>query len=308
MIMRNSTARDRGSDNPSDTSPHPSDAAASPNSEPSIPSDPSTLSEPVPGITITLTGPGEGTNSNRGHQDGDTELATATQNQLTIQREPYGYMTVFREASERRPIERDYSLPGMEHELSLLGRCFVCNDTGIMGQPCRRCDHGSTYVDMADEDEWSYHNPTPPRYVHGSWTTETPSPRSDDTPPDGTNTRSPWMGEVTITNPQEPEGSEQNPIELLGEEDAKEELLFHSSDDEDSDDDSSGYQDSDILDVYSAEEDDEEPELETNLHIGQGGIPKEWILLDNCSTINVFCNPKLLKNIRRAGKTMKIRC
>ena len=133
--------------------------------------------------------------------------------------------------SERRPIERDYSLPGMEHELSLLGRCFVCNDTGIMGQPCRRCDHGSTYVDMADEDEWSYHNPTPPRYVHGSWTTETPSPRSDDTPPDGTNTRSPWMGEVTITNPQEPEGSEQNPIELLGEEDAKEELLFHSSDD-----------------------------------------------------------------------------
>ena len=123
-----------------------------------------------------------------------------------------------------------------------------------------------------------------------------------------TQIRSPWMNETIMTNPQEPEGSAQNPIELLGEGDAEEERLFDSTDDDESDEESGEGSDSDIIEVYSGSKDEDEAELETNLHIGQGGIPKEWILLDNCSTINVFSNPKLLKNIRRAGKTMKIRC
>ena len=28
-----------------------------------------------------------------------------------------------------------------------------------------------------------------------------------------------------------------------------------------------------------------------------GKVNKDWILMDNCSTVNVFCNPKYLANI-----------
>ena len=37
-------------------------------------------------------------------------------------------------------------------------------------------------------------------------------------------------------------------------------------------------------------------------------INTKWMLLDSQSTIDVFCNPKLLKNIRRVGKSVKIHC
>jgi hypothetical protein len=41
--------------------------------------------------------------------------------------------------------------------------------------------------------------------------------------------------------------------------------------------------------------------------IGQG-MPKSWILLDNQSTVDVFCSKSLLKNIREAPNICKISC
>jgi hypothetical protein len=42
----------------------------------------------------------------------------------------------------------------------------------------------------------------------------------------------------------------------------------------------------------------------------QGGTPisRNWILLDNQSTVDVFCNSGLLQNTRKVNKTMNIKC
>jgi hypothetical protein len=43
-----------------------------------------------------------------------------------------------------------------------------------------------------------------------------------------------------------------------------------------------------------------------NTTIQKHDIPKSWILLDNQSTLDVFANPTLLKNIRVSKKSMHI--
>lgn len=40
----------------------------------------------------------------------------------------------------------------------------------------------------------------------------------------------------------------------------------------------------------------------------RNNIPKSWILLDNCSTVDVFCNPNLLSNIRKSNIDLTIEC
>ena len=45
-----------------------------------------------------------------------------------------------------------------------------------------------------------------------------------------------------------------------------------------------------------------------NFYQANGKIPKTWILLDSQSMVDIFCNPQLLKNIRRTPEGMRVHC
>ena len=55
-------------------------------------------------------------------------------------------------------------------------------------------------------------------------------------------------------------------------------------------------------------QDELEGRVATLLSQNKGKINPNWVLLDSQSTIDVFCNPKLLKNIRTVEKSIDIHC
>jgi hypothetical protein len=55
----------------------------------------------------------------------------------------------------------------------------------------------------------------------------------------------------------------------------------------------------------------EEPRGWSGFHIdfqfNQASDMKDWILLDNGSTVDIFCNPNLVTNIRTSNETLELR-
>ncbi|GAX11354.1 hypothetical protein FisN_22Lu047 [Fistulifera solaris] len=61
-----------------------------------------------------------------------------------------------------------------------------------------------------------------------------------------------------------------------------------------------------IFDDYSPDDDGDYGFQLLNEQGRYNGIPRNWILLDNQSTVDVFCNPGLVTNIRKVNRTLRI--
>ena len=62
------------------------------------------------------------------------------------------------------------------------------------------------------------------------------------------------------------------------------------------------------LDVGYHSDSDADSNLEFSFLINNNSIPSSWIFLDNQSTVDVFHNPQLLRNIREVDTSMEIHC
>lgn len=80
-----------------------------------------------------------------------------------------------------------------------------------------------------------------------------------------------------------------------------------SDDDDDSLQSYSEYTDRDE-DFIPEENSNNEIIIESHHHIRESAISTDWILLDSCSTVNVFCNPLLLTNLHKVKATMYVHC
>ena len=219
------------------------------------------------------------------------------------------------------------------------GYCEPCGDTGVMGELCRICVDGTTrYYDMAwmfDEGERErveererlrVEEEEESRQVratrHGTeqldllanlttnlaGTTEGSGESTTDQQSTGGSRRRRQRRRRNrrrrdLRRTRSDPTSTEHPIDLTGEPSTTETPLLHMPTTSATTTTVAVTSNQEVVDLTS-------PEMEDSdlFHLRDRAIPKTWVLLDNCSTVNVFSNPNLLSNIRPTRKKMRIHC